>query len=93
MSFIQKCIVSHVFYTKMLTKKEKSKCKKIMLNHFKKCTPSSRSSHAVCGTENESNSSSSISSTSTAIRRVSGMNSLDSFVKYSGKEIGEERKM
>ena len=51
-----------------------------MLNHFKKCTPSSSRSHAVCGTDNESNSSSSISSTSTTVRRVSGMNTLDNIV-------------
>ena len=61
-----------------------------MLNHFKKCTPSSRRSHAVCGTDNESNSSSSISSTSTAVRRVSGMNTLDNIVKWSGKKVGED---
>ena len=79
------------FIQKMLSEK-KSKCKEIILNHLKKCTPSSSSSHDVWGAKNESNSSSSIS-TSTAVRRVSGMNTLDSFAKWSGKEVGEERKI
>ena len=62
-----------------------------MLDHLKNCVPSSRSSHAaVAGTDTESSSS---SSTSTVVRRVSGMKTLDSFVRRPGKKVGEETKM
>ena len=62
-----------------------------MLDHLKKFVPSSCSSHAsVAGTDTESSSS---SSTSTVVKRVSGMKTLDNFVKQSGKKVGEETKM
>ena len=57
----------------------KSMGMKNVLDHLKNCTPSSRSSSAVCGTESSS------SSSSTVVRRVSGMKTLDSFVNRSGK--------
>ena len=62
---------------------------KNMLDHLKNYTPTSRSSRAMSGSESESDS----SSTSTVVRRVSGMKTLDSFVKRSGKKVGEETKM
>ena len=62
-----------------------------MLDHLKKCVPSSHSSCAgVAGTDTESSSS---SSTSTIVKRVSGMNTLVNFVKQSGKKVGEETKI
>ena len=62
-----------------------------MLDHLKKCVPSSHSSRAgVAGTDTESSSS---SSTSTIVKRVSGMNTLVNFVKQSGKKVGEETKI
>ena len=62
-----------------------------MLDHLKKYVPSSHSSRAgVAGTDTESSSS---SSTSTVVKRVSCMNTLDNFVKQSGKKVREETKM
>ena len=59
---------------------------KHMLDHLKNCIPSLRSSRAaVAGIDTESSSS---SSTSTVVRRFSGMKTLDSFVKRSGKKVG-----
>ena len=52
---------------------------KNMQDHLKNCIPSLHSSHAaVAGTDTESSSN---SSTSTVVRRVFGMKTLDSFVK------------
>ena len=45
---------------------------------------------AVAGTDTESSSS---SSTSTVVKGVSGVKTLDNFVKQSGKKVGEETKM
>ena len=62
-----------------------------MLDHLKKYVPSSCSSRdGVAGTKTESSSS---SSTSTIVKRVSGMNTLVNFVKQSGKKVGEETKI
>ena len=82
---------SCLLYKKLVNGEEKSMGTKNMLDHLKNCVPSSRSSRAaVAGTDTESSSS---SSTSTVVRRVSGMKTLDSFVKRSGKKVGEETKM
>ena len=62
---------------------------KNMLDYLKNCTPTSCSSRTVSVSVSESNS----SSTSTVVRRVSGMKTLDSFVKRFGKKVGEETKM
>ena len=62
-----------------------------MLDNLKKCVLSSHSSRAgVAGTDIESSSS---SSTSTIVKRVSGMNTLVNFVKQSRKKVGEETKI
>ena len=79
---------SCLLYKKLVLNEEKSMGIKNMLGHLKKCIPSSRSSRAaVAGTDTESSSS---NSTSTVVRRVSGMKTLDSFVKRSGKKVGKK---
>ena len=79
---------SCLLYKKKIKGEEKSMGTKNMLDHLKNCTPTSRSSRAVSGSESDSSS----SSTCTVVR-VSGMKTLDSFVKRSGKKVGEETKM
>ena len=84
---------SCLLYKKSINGEQKSLGTKNMLDHLKNCTPSSRSSRtrAVCDTDSESSSSS--SSTGTVVRRVSGMKTLDSFVKRTGKKVGEATKI
>ena len=65
-----------------------------MLDHLKNCTPSSCSdSSAASGSGNSVASGSDGSCASKVVKRVPGMMTLDSFVKRTGKKVGEQTKM
>ena len=80
-----------LLYKKLVNGEEKLMSTMNILDHLKNCVPSLYSNHAaVAGTDTDSSSG---SSTNTVVRRVSGIKTLVSFVKRSGKKVGGKTKM
>ena len=85
---------SCLLYKRMANGEEKSLGTKNMLDHLKNCTPSSCSDSSIASGSGSSVAGGSDSScASKVVKRVPGMKTLDSFVKCTGKKVGEQTKM